>query len=264
MKTTPCSLIAVLAFAIVGASVTHAQEILFDFQDGTDQGWSAAFADDDATLEHPIVDVNGDGNLWLQITSLGGFFDEAGFTQSNNPDVDFNIAFYAAVNNPTTYVVEFDYIIDTSATTDPGTFFQVSNFFQSGEPGFSFVRPSSATVELGMAELMAASVHTGTASFPITPGLTGSDEMFARFGFSTNGDAFGDVLVSLDNIRIGPAETDILKGDINLDGSVTFLDINPFIVLLAANGFQDEADCDCDGDLDFLDIQPFIDILAGN
>ena len=56
----------------------------------------------------------------------------------------------------------------------------------------------------------------------------------------------------------------VLKGDVNLDGSVSFLDINPFIVLLSANGFQEEADADCDGDLDFLDIQPFIDILAGN
>ena len=58
--------------------------------------------------------------------------------------------------------------------------------------------------------------------------------------------------------------TGTLKGDVNLDGMVTFLDINPFILLLAASGFQAEADCDCDGDLDFLDIQPFIDILAGN
>ncbi len=56
----------------------------------------------------------------------------------------------------------------------------------------------------------------------------------------------------------------VLKGDVDLDGSVTFLDINPFIQLLASNGFQAEADCDCDGDLDFLDIQPFINILAGN
>lgn len=56
---------------------------------------------------------------------------------------------------------------------------------------------------------------------------------------------------------------EVLKGDVNLDGGVTFLDINPFIVVLSSNGFQAEADCDCDGDVDFLDIQPFIDILAG-
>jgi len=61
-----------------------------------------------------------------------------------------------------------------------------------------------------------------------------------------------------------PNSTTTLKGDVNLDGMVTFLDINPFIVLLSASAYQAEADCDCDGDLDFLDIQPFIDILAGN
>ena len=57
---------------------------------------------------------------------------------------------------------------------------------------------------------------------------------------------------------------DVLKGDVNLDGSVTFLDINPFIVVLSSNGTQAEADCDCNGVVNFLDIQPFIDILAGN
>jgi len=55
----------------------------------------------------------------------------------------------------------------------------------------------------------------------------------------------------------------VLKGDVNLDGGVTFLDINPFIQVLSSGGFQAEADCDCDGDVDFLDIQPFINILAG-
>ena len=58
--------------------------------------------------------------------------------------------------------------------------------------------------------------------------------------------------------------TDVLKGDVNLDGMVTFLDINSFISVLSNGGFQAEADADCDGDVDFLDIQPFIDILAGN
>ena len=56
----------------------------------------------------------------------------------------------------------------------------------------------------------------------------------------------------------------VLKGDINLDGMVTFLDINPFIGVLSSNGDQAEADCNCDGEVNFLDIQAFIDLLAGN
>ena len=63
---------------------------------------------------------------------------------------------------------------------------------------------------------------------------------------------------------VGICPVDVLKGDVNLDGSVTFLDIAPFIAVLSNNGSQAEADCDCDGDVDFLDIQPFIDILANN
>lgn len=59
-------------------------------------------------------------------------------------------------------------------------------------------------------------------------------------------------------------EMDVVKGDVDFDGNVSFLDIQPFITLLATGGFLPEADCDCDGDLDFLDIQPFIDILAGS
>ena len=58
--------------------------------------------------------------------------------------------------------------------------------------------------------------------------------------------------------------TDVFKGDVNLDGMVTFLDITPFITVLSSGDFQAEADTNCDGFVDFLDITPFIDILAGN
>lgn len=60
-----------------------------------------------------------------------------------------------------------------------------------------------------------------------------------------------------------PNTDEVLKGDVDMDGGVTFLDINPFIQVLSSNGFQAEADCDCDGEVTFLDIQPFIDILSG-
>lgn len=58
--------------------------------------------------------------------------------------------------------------------------------------------------------------------------------------------------------------TDCILGDVDMNGVVEFLDINPFIGILTSNGFQCEADCDEDGMVTFLDIQPFIDILANN
>lgn len=53
-----------------------------------------------------------------------------------------------------------------------------------------------------------------------------------------------------------------LKGDVNLDGAVNFLDISAFISVLASDGFQAEADTNCDNVVNFLDIASFIAILA--
>jgi len=52
-------------------------------------------------------------------------------------------------------------------------------------------------------------------------------------------------------------------GDVNLDGDVDFLDISPFISVLAGGPFQVEADIDENGVVNFLDISPFIAILSG-
>ena len=40
-------------------------------------------------------------------------------------------------------------------------------------------------------------------------------------------------------------------------------DIAPFIAVLSSEEFQVEADTNLSGEVDFLDIAPFIDILAG-
>ena len=55
-----------------------------------------------------------------------------------------------------------------------------------------------------------------------------------------------------------------ILGDVNLDETLSFLDISPFISILSAGDFQEEADINQDGRVDFLDISPFINILAGS
>ena len=57
--------------------------------------------------------------------------------------------------------------------------------------------------------------------------------------------------------------TGVLLGDVNLDQTVDFFDIQPFIDLLSDGMFQAEGDIDGNGAVNFLDIQPFIDILSG-
>ena len=54
----------------------------------------------------------------------------------------------------------------------------------------------------------------------------------------------------------------LILGDVSGDGVVNFQDISPFISLLSAGGFQEEADIDGNGVVNFLDIGPFIRILT--
>ena len=58
-------------------------------------------------------------------------------------------------------------------------------------------------------------------------------------------------------------EDDILLGDVNLDGVINMLDIDPFIDRLGTGTYQAEADCNQDGVVNLLDVEPFIAILAG-
>ena len=53
-------------------------------------------------------------------------------------------------------------------------------------------------------------------------------------------------------------------GDINCDGSLDLLDVDPFVTLLANGMFEPKADMNCDGFVDLLDVQPFVDLLAGD
>ena len=73
----------------------------------------------------------------------------------------------------------------------------------------------------------------------------------------------GDSTSNAEEIDNGtdPNFRDILFGDVNRDGDVNFSDIEPFITLVLAFGYQCEADIDQNGVLDFDDIGPFITVV---
>ena len=60
---------------------------------------------------------------------------------------------------------------------------------------------------------------------------------------------------------VGDGKT-VLIGDINLDGEINLLDVQPFVELLTTGGFQIEADINGDGFVDLLDVQPFVQLLT--
>lgn len=87
----------------------------------------------------------------------------------------------------------------------------------------------------------------------------------AGFGSSTGHILFDDFVFEVDSAHVvvvgeGHA-TDVLKGDVDMDGDVDFSDIPGFIGVLQSQGFQAEADCDCNLVVNFSDIPAFIAIL---
>ena len=72
--------------------------------------------------------------------------------------------------------------------------------------------------------------------------------------------------IRIETFLVEIIEPDDGHGDVNLDDTVNFLDIAPFITVLAVGGSPAEAsqaDCNGDGTVNFLDIAPFIVALAG-
>ena len=127
----------------------------------------------------------------------------------------------------------------------------------------------------GFSSSLDSSGLDGTDGFVIY-GISSGDRsgQSVRGAGDVNGDGSDDFIIGAPGagnagagasyIVFGRAASDTLKGDVDLDGDVDFLDIAPFIAVLASGGFQAEADVDCSEVVDFLDIQPFIEILSGN
>ena len=89
----------------------------------------------------------------------------------------------------------------------------------------------------------------------IVVGQTGFDTDVLPLAANNAGVGIERIILTLD-------EGTTLLGDVNMDGVVDFLDISPFITVLATGGFQEEADIDGNGSVDFLDISGFILILS--
>ncbi len=95
-----------------------------------------------------------------------------------------------------------------------------------------------------------------------TPTTTGTGITFFQIRAS-EGDIPGAQQQTLQLIVNYDVVDAILLGDVDMDGVVDFLDIAPFISILSAGGYLEEADINQDGVVDFLDIPEFIAVLTG-
>ena len=84
----------------------------------------------------------------------------------------------------------------------------------------------------------------------------GTGSFLVHYGPFSAFDSNSIVLTQFQNNRF-------LLGDLNGDGVVDLLDVQPFVDLITSGVYQIVADINSDGSVDLLDIQPFVELLVG-
>ena len=100
-------------------------------------------------------------------------------------------------------------------------------------------------------------VYTVTANFAVTT-LAFSD-MIVGTHINPGGEV--DEIFGVTTIVVEGKKT--LLGDVNCDGVINLLDVEPFISLINSGGFSTKADINEDGSVNLLDVAPFVDLLSG-
>ncbi len=196
-RVTSLIAIAALLFCSVQGS---AQTAVFDFEDGTDQGFGTGFGND-GSASFPIVNIGG--SLRMEVTDNASF-QQAG-RETSNPADPWYVALQAAAANESLATFSYDWYIDTSlAPGTNGTFLQLGSYINSGSGYYAQNFPGAGKeVELDGTQLASGQVFSGTVSF--TFASVGYDipaaDTFFRPGVISNGDGTG-VKIYYDNIRI--------------------------------------------------------------
>ena len=76
-------------------------------------------------------------------------------------------------------------------------------------------------------------------------------------------DQNGELYIATSDGRVVAICATVLYGDVNQDGVVNLLDVQPFVNLLSDGGFMAEADINQDGVVNLLDVSLFVDLLSG-
>ena len=101
-------------------------------------------------------------------------------------------------------------------------------------------------------------VYSVTANFAVTT-LAFSDLIV---GTHINPDGELDEIFGTTTIVVEGEKT--LLGDVNCDGLINLLDVDPFVILLSRGGFSEKADMNEDGSVNLHDVDLFIAALSGN
>lgn len=141
----------------------------------------------------------------------------------------------------------------------------IGMFIVTGEtPGFSIFDddilvtvPGVGTAALDVDDLQAT---IGGSDRVFFIGMIDTMVTFTDASVRYSSAAVNSIVFNVDDLT---TSGEFLLGDVNRDGNVNLLDVEPFIAVVSDGTFQLEADTNQDGTVNLLDVQPFIDLLGG-
>ena len=125
----------------------------------------------------------------------------------------------------------------------------LDNGFDQQANAFLFGRVDFEVIGLGRVDILIGRGQLGIAqSAPVIPNL-GAEFVQPTFGSAS--------------IVTGKLDQPFLRGDVNFDGEVNLLDVDPFVNFPNSAPLNINADINGDGQLDLLDVAPFVALLTG-
>ena len=197
-KTKITSLAAAVALFGLGAIQAQGQSVLYNFSDGTNDGWAnSGFG----TTPHAVVQTFGSQN-YINIP-LGGFQVANVQTGAAGNLPTFTATMAAAAANPFGYVISYNYVINTAGFSN-ATYLQLSSYV-NGNNGY-YAQDAANEVSLNGTQLASGGIFFGTVT--INMGAVGFTGMSAtdtgyKLGLIENGNGTG-VSVNYTGISVAP------------------------------------------------------------
>jgi len=198
-KTKIASLAAAVAVLGLGAIQTQGQSVLYNFSDGTPDGWvGSGFGS-----SPPPASQNIGGANYMYIPR-GGF--QVANVASGNPGnlPTFTATMAAAAANPAGYDISYNYYINTAAFSN-ATYLQIGTFVNTGSGYYAQDYSVPNEIQLNGTQLASGQIFQGQVT--INMAAVGFDmppaDTYFRLGLIENGNGTG-VGVYYSNISVTP------------------------------------------------------------
>ena len=211
--------------------------------------------------------------------TLVSFFSISAFSFANNQEILDTVAFMMCFGEDFHAAIGTQVTIPSSVPGAAATIQQLIEFAEGGQigliakgklgdesRGFAWVSESNFLSDrdgeqYSLTELIDLASSSNELTFTAVP-----SQSAIRIGLDRDEDGFfdRDEMDACSN-PADPLSTpnNVLVGDVNQDGFVNLLDVDPFIQVLADGIYLASADINCDGFVNLLDVEPFVAALSG-